>query len=110
MTSNDLTAAVASALSKVHNPRLGNDVLSTGMVKDLTVDQATGVVSFTVLLTRQDPGTVVIQARKAVKAIDGVKEVKIDIVDPAGAPSHTHQPPADSVPMPTGPAPLAHLG
>ncbi|HEX4933383.1 MAG TPA: Mrp/NBP35 family ATP-binding protein, partial [Gemmatimonadaceae bacterium] len=42
--------------------------------------------------------------------IEGVKEVKIDIVDPAGAPSHTHQPPADSVPMPTGPAPLAHLG
>jgi ATP-binding protein involved in chromosome partitioning len=63
-----------------------------------------------VLLTRQDPGTVVIQARKAVRAIDGVKEVKIDIVDPAGAPTHTHQPPADSVPMPSGPAPLAHLG
>jgi len=79
-------------------------------VKDLTVDQAAGTVGFTILLTRQDPGTVVIQARKAVKAIDGVKEVKIDIVDPAGAPSHTHQPPADSVPMPTGPAPLAHLG
>jgi len=39
-----------------------------------------------------------------------VKEVKIDIVDPAGAPSHTHQPPADSVPMPSGPAPLQHLG
>ncbi len=109
MTPSDLTAAVAAALSKVHNPRLGNDVLSTGMVKDLHVDQASGLVSFTILLTRQDPGTVVIQARKAVKAIDGVKEVKIDIVDPAGPAHQTHQPP-DNVPVPAGPAPLAHLG
>src|SRR5690349_23004544 len=99
----DLTAAVASALSKVNNPRLGNDVLSTGMVQDLVVDNAAGVVSFRVLLTRQDPGTVVIQARKAVKAVEGVKDVKIDIVDPSGPAQHTHQPPADSVPMPTGP-------
>ena len=110
MTPNDLAAAVAAALSKVHNPRLGNDILSTGMVKDLTVDAAVGRVAFTVLLTKQDPGTVVIAARKAVKAIEGVTEVKIEIVDPAGVPAHSHQPPADSVPMPTGPAPLAHLG
>ena len=110
MTHPDLLAAVTSALSKVHNPRLGNDVLSTGMVRDLAVDAASGVVSFTVLLTRQDPGTVVIQARKAVKGVEGVKDVKIDIVDPAGTPGHTHQPPADSIPMPSGPAPLAHLG
>ncbi len=106
----DLLAAVTSALTKVHNPRLGNDVLSTGMIQDLSVDQASGLVSFRILLTRQDPGTVVIQARKAVKAIEGVKEVKIDIVDPAGAPTHSHQPPADTVPMNAGPAPLAHLG
>lgn len=110
MNQPDLLPAVTSALSKVHNPRLGNDVLSTGMVQDLKVDHASGVVSFRVLLTRQDPGTVVIQARKAVKAIAGVTEVKIDIVDPAGAPTHSHQPPADSIPMPSGPAPLAHLG
>jgi ATP-binding protein involved in chromosome partitioning len=110
MNASDLTAHVAAALSKVHNPRLGNDILSTGMVKELHVDQASGLVSFTILLTRQDPGTVVIQARKAIKAIEGVKEVKIEIVDPAGAPTHSHQPPADSVSMPTGPAPLAHLG
>ena len=50
MTSNDLLAAVTSALSKVHNPRLGNDVLSTGMVQDLVVEQASGTVSFRVLL------------------------------------------------------------
>jgi ATP-binding protein involved in chromosome partitioning len=108
--SSDLLASVTSALSKVHNPRLGNDVLSTGMVQDLKVDAASGVVSFRVLLTKQDPGTVVIQARKAVKAVEGVQEVKIEIVDPAGAPSHTHQPPADTVPMQAGPAPLSHLG
>lgn len=107
----DLLAAVAAVLSKVHNPRLGNDVLSTGMVQDLVVDASTGTVAFKVLLTRQDPGTVVIQARKAVKAIDGVKEVKIDIVDPAGAPTHTHQPPAGAMPVAAaGPAQLDHLG
>jgi ATP-binding protein involved in chromosome partitioning len=110
MSTTDLLPAVTSALSKVHNPRLGNDVLSTGMVQDLKVDEASGVVSFRVLLTRQDPGTVVIQARKAVKAIEGVTDVKIEIVDPAGPAQHTHQPPADSVPMATGPAPLQHLG
>ena len=52
----------------------------------------------------------VIQARKAVKAIDGVKEVKIDIVDPAGPAQSTHQPPAGAMPVVAGPAPLEHLG
>ncbi|MFB3111167.1 MAG: iron-sulfur cluster assembly protein, partial [Gemmatimonadales bacterium] len=46
---NNLEAHVAGALTNVRNPRVDNDVISAGMVQDLTVGDG-GRVSFTFLL------------------------------------------------------------
>jgi len=92
-----LQAAVGAALSRIQNPRLENDLLSAGMVRDLEVT-AEGRVSFTFLLSREDPATLVREARNAVKAVDGVQQdgVKITVVDPSGPAKTTHGPPGSS--------------
>ena len=43
---SELSARVAAALSRIQNPRLENDLLSSGMVRDLVVED-NGKVSFT---------------------------------------------------------------
>jgi ATP-binding protein involved in chromosome partitioning len=104
--SASLGARVGAALSAIVNPRVDNDLMSAGMIRDLTV--ADGRVTFTFLLSRDDPATLVRQARAALKAIDGVTEVKITVVDPAGPSQSTHGPPAGAMPQSTGmPAPPA---
>ena len=100
-----LDAPVAAALGRIQNPRLGNDLLSAGMIRDLTVS-ADGRVAFTFLLSRQDPATLVREARKALQEIDGVTDVKIKVVDPAGPAPVTHGPPGaprDRSPRPPPP-------
>ena len=111
----DLSAQVAAALSRIQNPRLENDLLSAGMIRDLTVTPE-GRVSFTFLLAREDPATLVREARKALQAIEGVQDVKIAVVDPAGPAKVTHGPPgpppqsaAAGVPAPT-PQEMPNLG
>lgn len=108
-----LAAAVAAALSRIHNPRLDNDLFSAGMIRDLDVTPE-GRVSFTFLLAREDPATLVREARKAIQAIEGVTEVKIAVVDPAGPARVTHGPPggpqsAGGIPAPV-PQDLPSLG
>ena len=80
-----LQAKVAAALARIRNPRLDNDLLSAGMVRDLVVGDD-GAVSFTFLLAPEDPATLVRQARTAVQEIDGVRReaVKIAVTNPAG--------------------------
>ncbi len=104
--SDTLEAEVGLALSRIKNPRLDNDLLSAGMVRDLAVT-AEGRVTFTFLLTRADPATLVRDARSALKAIAGITEVKITVVDPAGPSQSTHAPPSGAPgPQSTGmPAP-----
>jgi len=105
--SDSLQSQVGAALARIRNPRLDNDLLSAGMIRDLVVTPD-GKVSFTVLLSREDPATLVREARNAVKAIAGVPAdgVKITVVDPAGPPGATHGPPgpgpqsAGSIPAP----------
>jgi len=117
--SESLNAQVTAALARIQNPRLDSDLLSAGMLRDLTV--AEGRVSFTFLLSREDPASLVREARAAVRAIEGVTEVKINVVDPAPAGPATHPPPATPapgqthgaaglVPPPPMPAELPHLG
>lgn len=113
-TRGPLDAEVAAALGRIVNPRFENDLLSAGMVRDLAVE-ASGRVSFTFLLSREDPATLVREARKAIQQIAGVTEVKITVVDPAGPAKVTHGPPgapqsgAAGVPAPT-PAEMPQLG
>lgn len=103
--SESLEARVGAVLSRIQNPRLENDLLSAGMIRDLVVTPE-GKVSFTFLLSREDPATLVREARNALKAIEGVPPdgVKITVVDPAGPPKTTHNPPG-AAPQSTGSIP-----
>jgi len=110
---NPLEGRVIAALSKIQNPRLENDLFSAGMIRDLVVT-ADGAVSFKFLLSREDPGTLVREARKAISAVEGVRAdaIKIAVVDPAGPTKATHGPPqsvATNVPAPT-PSEMPELG
>jgi ATP-binding protein involved in chromosome partitioning len=108
---DSLEARVAAALAAIRNPRLDNDLLSAGMIRDLTVTDAGGV-SFTFLLAPEDPATLVRQARAAVQAVDGVRreEIRINVSNPAGPARTTHQPPAAPVPAAAVPAEQPDLG
>ena len=107
MSTPDLKGRVEQALSEVTNPRHGRDIMSAGMVRDLAVDAA-GAVTFTFVLTREDPGSLARHARKAVEGVPGVSAVKMSVVDsadgsaqPAGPPTGRGRPAA----APTPPAP-----
>jgi len=82
VTAPVLKSRVEQALGGIVNPRLGGDVIASGMVRDLSVD-AQGAVSFTFVLTRDDPGSLARQVRKAVEGVPGVSGVKMSIVDAA---------------------------
>ncbi len=112
MTTNKLNALVAGALTNVRNPRVDNDVISAGMVQDLAV-QDDGHVSFTFVLSQDDPAGLVREARRAVREVDGVAEVKINVVEPEGS-APAAAPPSGATPVapaaPQGPAEFPALG
>jgi ATP-binding protein involved in chromosome partitioning len=78
---HDLERRVASVLSQIRNPRSGSDLLSSGMIRDLSVSEE-GTVSFTFLLAPDDPATLVRETRRALRALEGVTDVKIEVVEP----------------------------
>ena len=84
---DSLAARVAAALGRIRNARVDNDLLSAGMVRDLAVTED-GKVAFTFLLSRDDPATLVREARAAVRAVEGVNptELRISVIDPGGPP------------------------
>jgi ATP-binding protein involved in chromosome partitioning len=100
---DSLEARVTSALARVRNPRLEADLLSAGMIRDLSVTDD-GKVAFTFLLSRDDPATLVREARAAIAAVEGVRkeDVKITVVDPSGPAREMHAPPGAS-PIPQAP-------
>lgn len=78
---------VAAALSQVAHPATGEDILSSGRVRELSVDDDR-TVRFRFALRPDDPGSLVREARAAAQAVPGVAKVKIDIGLPsAGGPS-----------------------
>ncbi len=108
-----LEASVMSALARIVNPRLEADLLSAGMVRDLTVGDD-GSVSFTILLSSEDPATLVRQARTAVEGVEGVvkERLKIAVKNPAAsaAPAGTTPASAPNVPPPPTPVQYPNLG
>jgi len=93
---------VAAALTQVTHPANGEDVVSTGRVRDLDVLED-GTVRFRFLLQADDPGTLVRYARAAAEGVEGVGKVKIDISLPSvGRPqTRAEARKAGSVPAPT---------
>jgi ATP-binding protein involved in chromosome partitioning len=73
---------VAAALTRIVPPSGGEDVMSSGRVRELGLGDD-GIVRFKFALQGDDPGTLVRQARAAAEAVPGVAKVKIDISLPA---------------------------
>ncbi|MEP6692128.1 MAG: Mrp/NBP35 family ATP-binding protein [Gemmatimonadaceae bacterium] len=118
-----LQGRIEIALGCVINPRMGLDVVSAGMIRDVgtTVD---GKVRFSILLAAQDPASLVREVRQAVAAVAGVTDVRVDVRNPAeiqssapGKPQSRALPVMDqapqsakaAVPAPT-PVSYPHLG
>ena len=101
--SDSREAQVRAALDSVANPRTGSGLVAAGMIADLSVDNASGEASFTFLLRRDDPATLVRQARQSLTAA-GFPQPKIKVSNPAGPSPTTHAAPqsaAAAVPAPT---------
>ncbi|MDF1503372.1 iron-sulfur cluster assembly protein, partial [Roseisolibacter sp. H3M3-2] len=79
--SQPLQQRIATALGRVHNPRVGADVVSAEQVQDVAVSPD-GKVRFTLLLDASDDATLVREARLAVERLEGVTDVRIDVTDP----------------------------
>ncbi|MEP7065455.1 MAG: Mrp/NBP35 family ATP-binding protein [Gemmatimonadota bacterium] len=101
---------IAHALQGVMNPRTNEDVIRSGMIRDVAVS-VEGRVRFTILLDAQDPASLVREVRQAAERVDGVHDVRVDVRDPSqsspnsavppvtrGAPAPTAAPPAFTPP------------
>ncbi|MEX0912190.1 MAG: Mrp/NBP35 family ATP-binding protein [Gemmatimonadota bacterium] len=103
VTDEQLLRRVAAALTSVLDAG-GQDVVSSGRVRDLSIE-AEGLVRFRFVLQPDDPGTLVRQARAAAEGIDGVERVKIDVKLPAaeGAVQRGSSAPRKQTGSPLGP-------
>ncbi|UCG85331.1 MAG: Mrp/NBP35 family ATP-binding protein [Gemmatimonadota bacterium] len=104
--SENLQALVAGALTNVRNPRVDNDVISAGMVQSLDID-TDGRVSLSFALGRDDPAALVREVRRAVRAVAGVTEVDIEVVEPTASPTATAGTAAHSAQAPHAQQPMA---
>lgn len=77
-----LQERIGIALSAIRNPRTGEDVLTSQMVRDIgtTLD---GKVHLTVVLAPQDDATLVRDVRQVVERVDGVTNVQVAVRDPS---------------------------
>jgi ATP-binding protein involved in chromosome partitioning len=75
-----LQQRIAAALAGVRNARLGTDVLTAEMVRDVATTTS-GKVRLTLLLDAADDATLVRDVRQAVEAVEGVSDVRVDVAD-----------------------------
>ena len=83
---------IAHALQGVVNPRTSEDVIRSGMIRDVAVS-VEGRVRFTILLDAQDPASLVREVRQAAERVDGVQDVRVDVRDPSQASANSAVPP-----------------
>ncbi len=102
--SGSVEGGVIEALARIRNERLGADLMSAGMIRDLSVGPD-GHVAFTFLLSNEDSGALVREARRAAEAVPGVSGVRISVTNPAGPARATHAPPG-AEPAAGAPAPV----
>ena len=88
-----LQGRIAAALGRVRNPRTGEDVYASDMVRDIATTTE-GRVRLTLLLAANDDATLVREVRRAVESVAGVTDVKVDVRDAAEAGRPAPQRPA----------------
>jgi ATP-binding protein involved in chromosome partitioning len=104
---DELIERAKTALDAVTNPRTGQGLHASGMIQDLRLDA--GVPVFIFLLRRDDPATLVRQARQAfVEA--GLPNPRITVTDPAGPTQPSHPPPQSAQAAVPAPTPMAVPG
>ncbi|MYC50679.1 MAG: iron-sulfur cluster assembly protein, partial [Gammaproteobacteria bacterium] len=92
MSQQTLIEAVTNALSAVRHPASGRDIVSSGRVQQLEVDEE-GKVRFAFQLKPDDPGSLVKSARTAAGGVLGVSGVRVNVQLPRSAPgSYNHLP------------------
>jgi ATP-binding protein involved in chromosome partitioning len=89
MAAQSLQERIAGALVRVRNARVGSDIVSAEQVRDVATT-TDGRVRLTLLLDPADDAALVGEVRSAVAAIEGVRDVRVDVKDSAAAAS---QPP-----------------
>ena len=94
---------IAHALQDVVNPRTSEDVIRSGMIRDVAVS-VEGRVRFTILLDAQDPASLVREVRQAAERVDGVQDVRVDVRDPSQSSASSAVPPVSRVPSAPPPA------
>ncbi|MFP5356583.1 MAG: iron-sulfur cluster assembly protein, partial [Gemmatimonadota bacterium] len=77
-----LQERIGMALSAIRNPRTGEDVLTSQMVRDIGTTLE-GRVHLTVVLSPDDDATIVRDVRQAVERVDGVAGVQVAVRDPS---------------------------
>jgi ATP-binding protein involved in chromosome partitioning len=81
---DQLLRRVAAALTQVTVSGTDEDVISSGRVRELRVEEG-GIVRFRFVLRPDDPGALVRQARAVAEKVEGVDKVRIDVGLPAAA-------------------------
>ncbi len=115
-----LQERIAVALRTVVNPRTGEDVVQSEMVRDIATTRE-GKVRLTMLLDAQDPATLVRDARHALERVAGVAAVDIDVRDPRERERPTQRPASapralpvmddrPAAPRPSVPPPVVYPG
>src|SRR5450432_859942 len=92
-----LQTRIAHALQGVMNPRTSEDVIRSGMIRDVAVS-VEGRVRFTILLDAQDPASLVREVRQAAERVDGVQDVRVDVRDPSQSSANSAVPPVSRAP------------
>jgi ATP-binding protein involved in chromosome partitioning len=100
--------AIRAALDGVITPRTGKGLVASGMIDGLALE-ADGTPTFTFLLRRDDPATLVRQARQALAGLGGPTP-RITVKDPDGASKPTHPPPQSAQAGVPAPTPMAVPG
>jgi ATP-binding protein involved in chromosome partitioning len=104
MTTEQISRSVLAALSSVQSPSGGGNVVHSGQVRNLQVDDD-GTVRFSFFMAPGDPGTLVKDLRAAAGDVEGVTEVKVNVQLPQSAPPPPPPGPGGpqpgSVPAPT---------
>ena len=83
MSHEALERSVMSALSGICHPETGRDIVASGHVRNVTVEE--GEVRFSFFLGPDDPGSLVKEARGAVEDLEGVEAVRVNVQLPQSA-------------------------